>query len=152
MKNLTNWIRNDGEGFAMMLVGIVFIPVVGFIMIAMIFYSSKYLNDSFNEAWATDAMKMEMVNAEADFVLTGGNQEMEKHRVQNVGQVGSLRHIKSGVYDGDPYELYSRLLDVNGNVDLMLQYEGSSDRFEEKDGKVLLYSSDLDEEGNWQWK
>lgn len=141
--------NEDGFSLAELMVAIV---VMGMLMaIPMAFLSQQVSSPEVRDSTVAEMLKKEATTIEEGLAKDGVNKGFEQLRVESVGEVGTLKHIRSGTGDSEGYELYSRLLDSKGSVELVITYEGETKAFtQNSDGTVLAGSSQLENPIIWE--
>lgn len=102
------------------------------------------------EKLAFEAMAREVIAVEKEWTISQSHATFEQHRVEKVGQAGSKRYMKTGKYQGISYLLHSRMIDTEGTMELVLEYNDSADQFEDKKNIVSISSTEIDSEAFWK--
>lgn len=152
MRMLKMFKRSKSEdGFSLTDV-MVAVCVMGVLMvIPMAFLSQQASSPEVRDTKVAEMLQREATTIEEGLTKDGTNKGFEQLRVESVGEVGALKHIRSGKGSLEDYELYSRLLDSKGSVDLVITYEGETKAFtQNSDGTVIAGSSQLENPIIWE--
>lgn len=148
LKSLKRSKSEDGFTLVDAMVGII---VITMLMAIPFILSNQMSRPERKDLAVAEMLKKEAIIIEEDLAKDGVNNGFEQFRVESVGEVGTLKHIRSGTGNFEGYELYSRILDVKGTIDLVITYEGETKTFtQNSDGTVLAGSSQLENPITWK--
>lgn len=149
LKSINRSRSEDGYSLVELMVVIAVMGVL--FMIPMFFLSQHAVSPEVRDTKVAEMLQREATTIEEGLAKDGTNKGFEQLRVESVGEVGALKHIRSGKGSLEDYELYSRLLDSKGSVDLVITYEGETKAFtQNSDGTVIAGSSQLENPIIWK--